>query len=365
MDFLKHPLLKLFLITLVFTFLYSSTSVIAVEVHQEYNWWEPSTAVEELGPKYSTCPACHESLGGAVAHPSFRKNCESCHLLGRSGAFEFYEAANLHRISNYSAPMVYYHIINASDSDIYYNYLTDFIEVPDQSDKFNSTIFTSCLAWNPETGEGTCHGISSENPVDGHFAFNLPPNPSMDGPGPFRFAVEAENLPDTSDCLYCHRQSIQEIVSAWGGPSQVDTSHFDTTQNEQCYECHVEEDLVLTTFHIMGPEPEVKFLVTTTSTTTTSTTTTTTTTSTTTTHTTPTTAITIPQTRLPPTTAPPTTQPPPQTTTLPLTPAPTEKPFFETLSPLYIGTVIAILLLIAVIFYHLKGKGKNEKESSK
>jgi hypothetical protein len=363
MDFLKHLLLKLFLITLIFPFLFSS-SVIAVEIHQEYNWWEPSPLVEELGPKYSTCPACHESVGGAIDHPGFRKNCESCHLLGRSGAFELYSPANLHRISNYSAPMVYYHIINASDSEIYYNYLADFIEVPDQSDKVNSTIFTSCLAWNPETGEGTCHGISSDNPVDGYFAFNLPPNPSMDGPGPFRFAVEAENLPDTSDCLYCHRQENQETVSAWGDPAQVDSSHFDSTLNEQCYVCHVEEDVALSTFHIMGPEPEVIFRTTTTTTTTT-TTSTTTSTSTTTTHTTPTTVITIPPTTLPPTTSPPTTQPLPQTTTPPLTPVPTEKPFLETFSPLYIVTGIVILLLIAVIFYHLKGKGKNEKESSK
>jgi hypothetical protein len=363
MDLLTRLLFKLFLITLTVFFPFTS-SAYGAEIHQEYNWWEPSPAVEELGPKFSTCPACHESLGGAIAHPSFRKNCENCHLLGRSGAYEFYEPANLQRIGNYSAPMVYYHVINASDAEIYYNYATDLIEVPDQSDRFNSIVSTSCLAWNPETGEGTCHGISSENPVDGYFAFNLPKNPSMDGPGPYRFAVEAENLPDTTDCLYCHEQGNKETVSAWGDPSQVDSAHFDSTQNQQCYECHVEGDLVLSTFHIMGPEPEVIFLVPTT-TTTTSTTTTTTTTSTTITLTTQMTVIKILPTTLPPTTPPPTTQPPPQTTAPPLTPVPTEKPFLETIPITYIVTGIAILLILAVIFYLLKRKGKNEKESSK
>ncbi|MFQ5800329.1 MAG: hypothetical protein ACE5HH_01245 [Candidatus Hydrothermarchaeales archaeon] len=361
MDLPKTAVNSSLILLVIFILLGSPT--FAAEVHQEYDWWEPSLKSNELSKEFLSCAACHETLGVAGgAHPSFRKYCEDCHLLGRSGPFVFYRAANLYRNFNYSAPMVYYHIINASDSKIYYKYTADFIEIPDQSDRFNGASQSSCFGWNQETGQGTCHGISSENPVDGYFAFNLTKNSTREDP--YRYAVEAEHLPDTTDCLYCHRQSDSAIAAAWGDPTQVDTSHFEAGENSQCYECHVQGGITLTTFHIMGPEPEVIYLE---PPETTPPPPTTPPPETVPPETTPppttTPPTTHPPTTLPPTTSPPTTLPPETTQPPTVTPPPTKPPFFAGVSPLYVGIgVIVLLLLIAAISYFVKIKSKKGQD---
>ncbi len=340
--------LSLFLVFALF-----AHPALAKEVHHEYEWWTPSLIPPP--PDFASCPACHESLAVSVTgHSRLRKNCEDCHLLGRSGPFAVYEPARLHLKSNYSAPMVYNHIANTSDQNIIYIYSTDLIEIADQSNAANGLTSSSCFGWNPETGQGTCHGISNESPVDGYFAFNIPGNPALEGPGPFRSAVEAENLPDTTNCLYCHMQSDEPIRSAWGGPNQTDSSHFDSSQNQDCYECHVEEGIILTTFHVMGPEPEVIYITTTTTTTTTtvstSTTSLTVTTVTLTEITLPTTTLTLPS-----TTHPPETTPVPSATTSTTTP-----PQSNGIEPLYPLAGVAFLLSLVVILYVLTKKKRRD-----
>ena len=267
-----------FIFTLLVILGFLFLPVFAIEVHHEYEWWDPTLWIEPPDPGFASCPACHETLGvSGGAHPSTRKACEDCHLLGQPGPFN-YEFASLYRSNRYSAPLVYSHIANISNPDMYYNYSGDFIEVEDQSLKIENSIkSSSCLAWSPESGEGICHGISFSNPVDDYFAFNIPLG-TMGGPGPYRYAVGSENLPDSTDCLYCHMQNESKILFAWANPEQVNSSHFNSSTKEDCYSCHLEGDIEVESFHIMGPPPEVVLLTTTTTTTTTSTTTTSTTT---------------------------------------------------------------------------------------
>ncbi len=339
---------------LLFAVTLFTSPVLAAEIHFEYNWWDPSFQLVPPPPQFASCPACHESLGvSGDVHSSLRKYCMDCHLLGRSGPFPVYSPAGLHLHPDYTAPMVYYHVANLSDNKVVYKYSTDSIEVPDQSTVVGGDTASSCFGWNPETGEGTCHGISNSSPVEGYFAFNIPGNPEFSGPGPFINAVDAENLPDTTDCLYCHRQSSPAVVSAWASPSQVDNSHFDSDSNQDCYECHVQEETTLTSFHIMGPEPEVIFI----------TTTTTTTTSTTTTVTLPpTTSSTSSQTEstlqettsttlfTQKTTAPPTSKA--VATTIPTKRSPSK---FGGIRPLYLaGATVYLVVLVFVIAYSVK-----------
>ena len=253
-----------------------TTPVLAAEIHFEYSWWDPSFQLVPPPPEFASCPACHKSLGvSGDVHSSLRKYCLDCHMPGRSGPYSVYAPAGLRINPDYAAPKVYYHVANLSDNVLVYNYSTDPVEVPSQSHAYGGDSGSSCFGWNPDTGEGTCHGISNASPVDGNYAFNLPDNPEFDGPGPFMNTVDSENLPDTTDCMYCHRQSSSAVVSAWANPVQTGFSHFESETNQDCYNCHVEDGTTLTTFHVMGPEPEVIYLTTTTTTTTTTSTTTT------------------------------------------------------------------------------------------
>ncbi len=255
---MQNPKKKVLTVIILISVLGLISYVYALEVHKEYDWWEPSLLLEEAPKEWTNCMACHETTAGGGMHPGNRKICEDCHLLGRGGAFVYYSFGDLYRNFNYSAPIIYNHIINASSPRISYIYSAELIEVEDQSDRFNGDTRSSCFGWNPETGEGTCHGISSDNPIDGYYAFNLTKEPTREDP--YRYTVESAHLPDTVDCLYCHRQDSQEIIVAWGGATQINSSHFESNEREQCYECHVEGNIELVSFHIMGPEPEVVFL---------------------------------------------------------------------------------------------------------
>lgn len=283
-----HPLLILLLFLLTIT----ASPAAAREVHKEYNWWEPSPMVEEFGV-FAKCQACHRSAGSPGDHPGGRKYCEDCHMPGGGGSFLTYES--MHRINNYSSPQVYNHVANISGRTVEYIYNGSMIEVPNQQGRFPGLQGSTCLAYDPLTGEGTCHGIPSSNPVDGFYAFIKPDEGKINGPGPYYQTVD-DMMPDTKDCLYCHRQENEEIVAAWADPSQIGSDHFNAFTNEDCLPCHVTGGVELVSFHIMGPEPEVVFLTTTTTPTTTTTSTTTSTIQTTTTTSTSTTTT---QTRTP------------------------------------------------------------------
>lgn len=223
----------------------------ATNVHYEYEWW--GSAREPLPGKFASCPACHERLGGVS---SVRKNCEDCHVPGKTGAFQFYEPAGLILKDTYSAPKVYYHISSMSNTTHIYRYQGEEIVVGDQSEKFSGSTTSTCFGFNPETGEGTCHGISNKYPVDGYFAFNWTKDVTGRWPHEYALSSSSNNLPDTKNCKYCHTQSDSTIIDAWGGPTQT-SDHKEATTNEDCHGCHVTGGIDLNTFHVMGPEPEV------------------------------------------------------------------------------------------------------------
>ncbi len=227
------------------------TLAMATNVHYEYDWWSPG-AMDPLPGKFASCPACHERLGGVS---SIRKNCEDCHVPGKTGPFPEYTPAGLILKSTYSAPMAYYHIFSMSSSTHNYVYEGEEIKVDDQSEKFwPSTTTSTCFGFNPATGEGTCHGISNNYPVDGYYAFNW--TEDVTSRWPHEYTLENSNLPDTKDCKYCHIQSNTAIINAWGEPTQT-PNHKGATTNAECYGCHVTGNVVLTNFHIMGPEPQI------------------------------------------------------------------------------------------------------------
>ncbi len=215
--------------------------------HRDYDWWEfEEVPLEE----FASCPACHESLGGKAG----RKTCEDCHLPYRSGPYKEYPPAGLILTKNFSAPLVYYHVQEFADpnAEIEYRFEGDPIWVRGQSAEFGGNTFSSCFGYNPKTGEGTCHGITLQKPVDGHFALNAS-KPVRDSP--FQYAVPKESLSDSTKCLYCHSQTDPAIIRAWGDPRQLGL-HFNATKDEDCFQCHVVGKTKPSSFHVMGPIPE-------------------------------------------------------------------------------------------------------------
>jgi hypothetical protein len=216
--------------------------------HKYYDWWDYEFEIPPI--EYASCPACHESLGGRAS----RKKCEDCHLPYASGPFQAYRPAGLTLKENYSAPLVYYHVQGFDDPnpEIEYQFEGEPIWVKGQSAEFGGDTLSSCFGYNPNTGEGTCHGITSQKPVDGYFALNAT---KLTRDSPYQYMVSKENLPDGTKCLYCHRQEDLTIVRAWGDPEQI-AIHFNATKDEECYECHVVGKTKPISFHVMGPMPK-------------------------------------------------------------------------------------------------------------
>jgi len=254
----------IFAIFLVFAYLsVDSILVQAKNVHSEYEWVNLSLLHEEPEDiRYTRCFPCHKSMGvTGGGHQTDRKYCEDCHVPGQSGPFVYYEPSTYYLNFNYSkdVPRVYYHIANLSSSKVVYKYKTPVFIEP-QLGKVNGSSVSSCFDFNTATGEGTCHGISSLNSIDNHFGFNVTDATKKQTPYPYHNTVERSYLPNSTNCLYCHRQSNATISRAFAFPSQINTSHFNSDSNEQCYSCHVDPSIKFTSFHAMGPEPEIIYL---------------------------------------------------------------------------------------------------------
>lgn len=256
---------QVFAIAIISVIFFYPSIVSAKNIHLEYNWAEASInpfLPNETSQKiYTSCFACHKSLGVTGAtHAIERKKCEDCHVPGQSGPFVFYEPGYLYLNLNYSRDikMVYYHIANLSTSRTIYKY-----EKPIFVETLNKSKST-CFSYNPETDAGVCHGIPSGNPVDGYFAFNSSrflfneeQNPDS---AAYHYAVEAANLPDTKNCLYCHSQKDERIRKAFAEPKQINAEHFNAEKNEDCYKCHVDKEASFTSFHNLGKKPEIIYV---------------------------------------------------------------------------------------------------------
>ncbi len=238
------------LMTLFVSFLFVPM-VMGTYVHVVYDW-EGDDTIESLpatlpSPMTESCYGCH--YGGMFPQEGFeRKKCEDCHLKNEStgrpnGPYEFYDLghggpgrANFTLRDDYDAPLVYSHL---------------------SSKVIPPSEFSSCLSYNPDTGEGVCHGVSNgyEEQAGGSFAFNLSKTKEFPEDEPY-LRTNNNFLPESLDCLFCHHQSNEDVRRAWGDAEQIKISglfrHYNSSQNDSCYPCHVKNEIRPTSFHSPG-----------------------------------------------------------------------------------------------------------------
>jgi hypothetical protein len=207
--------------------------VYAAYIHVRYDW-EGDDANEDNDPPplYESCFACHEN--GVWPGPT--RICEDCHLSGGLGPFREKTVEGYYNYTlrgDYGAPIVYEHYTGAE------------VNVPSQVVEGAAVTFSTCFGYDNNTGKGTCHGVPDTAPVDGKFAFHR--SRGLNQSDPYTYAVERVNLPDSTNCLYCHMQDNSEIREAWGNPTQL-SNHYNSTTNSDCYSCHVEGNVVFS-FH--------------------------------------------------------------------------------------------------------------------
>ncbi|MCL7413989.1 MAG: hypothetical protein M8353_10320, partial [ANME-2 cluster archaeon] len=73
------------------------------------------------------------------------------------------------------------------------------------------------------------------------------------------YDVIIDNMPDTSDCMFCHYQENESIRFAWGGAVQpVSDIHANVTVNTDCWQCHTKNGKEPVSFHsdTMGEKEE-------------------------------------------------------------------------------------------------------------
>jgi hypothetical protein len=213
--------------------------------HRDYDWegdgdlpFTPSLETNKSPPQQAeSCYACH--YGGMFPRKGFiRKRCEDCHVVNTS-------------TGNPNGPYLVYDLrggdqfILRKDYDISPLIVSEHLGIRGQ----RKNNYSSCLDFDLETGEGTCHGISITNNKNagGYFAFNVSPA------GQFP-PLSSEYLPDTGNCLFCHHQNDSTLRIAWGEPQQIDTPdqikiHLNVTTNDDCYKCHVEGSNKPKNFH--------------------------------------------------------------------------------------------------------------------
>ncbi len=194
-------------------------------MHDSFDW-EGDNSNEKYPDRLNeSCPVCHVSM---LEHTSPTLNlCEDCHVLELKRG----KLIDVRKdISNYT-PRVYSHF-NGSP-----------VDVPDQSSlgKTKST----CFGYDTNTGEGSCHGVNfkfKEN-AGGFFAFNehnYTGNVRNRG-DPYHWNAPSDALPDSRDCVFCHKQEDTRIRKAWGDPRPLsaDAAHI-TDKDNECMGCHVD-----------------------------------------------------------------------------------------------------------------------------
>ncbi len=214
-------------------------------IHVDYDWegdgddFYESEFTKPHGDSEG-CYACHAFKKMEPGGPS--RMCEDCHLStevypNAAGPVKTSEnpdtGFNLNE--DYTqATLVYQHYYGAS------------VNVPNQRYEYDGVTSSTCSGFNPETGQGTCHGVSIQNSEDGKYSFNFS-KPVDKKCLPYRW-VTTQGFPETVDCLYCHMHDDAAIRKAWGNPSKL-TDHHDSTTKEDCYSCHVEGGGTPSSFH--------------------------------------------------------------------------------------------------------------------
>ena len=194
-------------------------------VHEDFDWENDNDNEEESEEerRSESCSVCHRS--STVGDFNV---CENCHLPDGSDLFRGPSSGliTLRSDINETIVRVYAHT----------NFST--IYVPDQSDLGGSK--STCFGFSLVTGEGTCHGVQyqmKEN-AGGYFAHNMSNSGSVKRSNPYMETNTVDNLPDTSDCKFCHFQEDPLIRKAWGNAKELPKDH-DEKKSSDCWGCHV------------------------------------------------------------------------------------------------------------------------------
>lgn len=199
---------------------HSQKPFVPASIHSGFDWEADDSNDINLLPEQESCPACHANLKEHTAQ--IVNTCEGCHVEGKylvaSTILLRSDIANL-------TPRIYSHYSNST------------ISVPPQGE------LSSCFGFNTSTGEGSCHGVGFvyKNRSGGYFAFNLNYTDVAIRSDVYHWTASVDNLPQTYDCTFCHRQDDSAILKAWGNPKPLpsDSSHTDA-KDKDCWGCHVQ-----------------------------------------------------------------------------------------------------------------------------
>jgi nitrate reductase cytochrome c-type subunit len=288
--------------------LHSDQLTKAVSVHYAFDW-EGDDAFDDgddipfdEGPfpnKQESCIACHEDMFSLKF-----KICEDCHLPNGTGpfpnntGFTFDLRSDLAgwNVSDRQAlgiPIIYSHVpVNQIQN------ATTGLEVSrnlsGETGEAGFRTRSSCFSWNPNDGNGTCHGVSFSSrfkatpPEDvaagkqyfmhygeleygDNFDPGAPPADSDD-----YFNVTYMNTyiqdfaPNTTDCLWCHNRTENASVRRfWGNAILIYNNRsnqsqfigpelmFGATENRNCTTCHTSDQQTPNTFHVNTLRPTV------------------------------------------------------------------------------------------------------------
>jgi len=231
-------------------------------VHKDFDWegdgLSDGPGGTNIPQEGESCFACHAE--GIFPGPT--RICEECHIEGgyngiygpfdsKSGEGYSYELRGDYRAPGnpLGIPMVYQHYFDSE------------VTVPSQLTQFQRDFYedypnltaeitlSRCFGYANVNGVGSCHGVSEEYSsefLDGKFAFKQ--SLSLNQSDPYTFQTWTSNMPDTSDCLYCHVQEDTALRKAWGNPAQVILTSGSLVK-ETCYECHVDGGAAPESFH--------------------------------------------------------------------------------------------------------------------
>ena len=229
-------------------------------VHNQFDWeddnkFESGLTVDE------SCPACHVStheMISARVRPDLFRICEDCHLEDGIGPVSTSGDWNIRSDIDDFIPKIYAHYTGANS-----------MNVKDQSGILNGSSLSTCYDYNVETGEGTCHGVAKifTNDAGGYFSLINQSIPSQvtgsyyRKSDPYQLTVIIDNMPDTSDCMFCHYQANESIRLIWGGAVEPTSEvHLNLSGNADCWNCHTKDGNEPINFHsnTMGEEEDEK-----------------------------------------------------------------------------------------------------------
>ncbi len=212
--------------------LHSQPLTAPVEIHIGFDWQnDDNNEVAPIGAN-EACMSCHG------LHNSVYKQCEDCHIENKSGPVQ---NDWLRSDINDTIPRVYAH-----------TNLSEVVNVPNQSSEYGSLplarTFSSCYSSN---GTGTCHGVSYSNisAGGGFYAFRTS---SSSRSSPYHTTQTLDRLPETANCVFCHKQTNATIRKTWGDAGQItDGTHdwYTGDNSSECWKCHVITGIKPQNFH--------------------------------------------------------------------------------------------------------------------